>query len=130
MKIKTAAVSATQASSARASGPPGISIKNSISVIGVPIGLPAATIEKFRRYGRAGSGYGNSRMPPTADDQDHDAETEERSDDGNRPGQAIEAVRGRLGQYGLAVFLNERLQDQVVVIAGGHALVHLFEHGG
>src|ERR1035438_6412380 len=93
---------AIQAVSASASGPPGRSITDSTSIIGVPIGLPAATFEQFGRNSRAGSGGWRRRMPPVSNDHDHQAKSKNKGHARYRPSQTIEAVRRRLCQYRLA----------------------------
>src|SRR5271156_4193858 len=100
-----------QATSARASGPPGISMKDSTLVIGVPVRLLAATLEQFRRNRRSGSGYGHCRMAPVPDEQHHEAEPQNGGHDRYCPSQAIETVRRWLGEYRLAVLLHKGLQN-------------------
>src|SRR5579863_9085688 len=134
-KSSTAAVSATQAIRPSASAPPGMSIARmsramSMSVVRLAIGLAACAFEHVGGDCRGGGGHRlqRSTFAPSANHDHNERKAQSEGDAGNGPGQAVETVRGRFGQDLFSIFLHERLHDQVVSLAGAHALVDFLNH--
>src|ERR1700730_10922838 len=134
-KIRVAAVSATQASTASVSilmaiaGPMIIAAGVQLSVIlHIALDLAARVFHHF------GGDWGPSRRkreataPVPNNDQDQ-PEADGKGDGGKGIGEPMEAASGRRGQGLFAIFLHEGLQDGAIGFAARDALVHFLELG-
>src|ERR1700733_2808670 len=138
-KIRTAAVSATQATTASVSMSIAATGNAIARFIAMPAGvrpsiiahiardLAARVCQHFGGNSRPGSGRGGGTMPPLPNNHYDQSQTYSKRDGREQIGEPIEAAHGRRGQHRFAILLHERFQDRVVRFATDDPLVDLLE---